>query len=886
MSKDGAAGLTLVARGAPSEHPLLQVSWVRHKAEPYVNGVAHYVSKGKQSPNPPLHLFRGPEGRWQIAPEVGAGLAYAVANGPATHPNTVRAGEWLVPFAADGSNWQPAKDFVLKLDSSGTEKQPLLLEDLGEDFFVRIRATKLVWFVDPKTGLAAHSGAKAAGSLSKPGVRYCPVCAACFSANNFQSQHIPNVHKPPAPSAPLCTHDGRGGVLLSWQVGQVSAVTEPVSFAVECSVDGGEWESVNEDTLSPEARVCVPPSSLRGGHTYRFRVATHSLCMRGPFGDASATFLAGAAPAVPMLAHHGSSYEGTPSAEDLAEALSGSLAPDNKGDRPPSIPPRSGDRRVPKAPAGAFSNHNKANDQFTPPVSPPANSVHSEMGAVAAARKIKQTKSQKTATAKMAAVESGKQSRDKGSSGGGGTNKRRLEDATADDLLDLAGPDGLTWSLEEMWEIMTASSASGHNKSRSQSAQDHDEEVAKRLRQHEPESRFAGATTGSAAVASAAGIFTGSSSTSSSASPTSRASASTTAASGVDSCAIDLSGGSTFAPVHPTPFSSPPHPFEGDDDDIDDDPPPELFARALSREMRHARQAQEAGAHSDVYLDAMLQHFAAQPLAPNYRDLSDRSDADEILDGVSTCDSSSARSASTNGASARPDVPPSLPPRKARNGQSPESLAAPDASPADPAAVSETQRLIKLRVSLQGASLASCHRQITKQALLKLSQAGWTRELSLMLTHASAEAAEAAAADDATCRYLLRQIRAHRHARLPPARSGPATIHLIGPSATLSPPSANSLLLLLPMAIAIVAAFLALAASLGSVSTTLGLLQARAVAMPYWWLGAQWWAQRAAPAPRCRWAWPRGCVPDNAMTHRCRMRPLRALARDMCEANI
>ena len=350
------------------------------------------------------------------------------------HPNTVRAGEWLVPFAADGSNWQPAKDFVLKLDSSGTEKQPLLLEDLGEDFFVRIRATKLVWFVDPKTGLAAHSGARLqARSRNRACVTVLCV-QACFRPTT-SSPSIPNVHKPPAPSAPLCTHDGRGGVLLSWQVGQVSAVTEPVSFAVECSVDGGEWESVNEDTLSPRARVCVPPTSLRGGHTYRFRVATHSLCMRGPFGDASATFLAGAAPAVPMLAHHGSSYEGTPSAEDLAEALSGSLAPDNKGDRPPSIPPGSGDRRVPKAPAGAFSNHNKANDQFTPPVSPPANSVHSEMGAVAAARKIKQTKSQKTATAKMAAVESAKQSRDKGSSGGGGTNKRRLEDATADDLL-------------------------------------------------------------------------------------------------------------------------------------------------------------------------------------------------------------------------------------------------------------------------------------------------------------------------------------------------------------------------------------------------------------------------------------------------------------------
>ena len=120
----------LTARGVPQQHPLLGVSWVRDEAEPYVNGVPHYVSKGKHSPNPPLHLFRGNEGRWQIAPGVRAGLAYAVANGPAAHPNTVRAGEWLVPVASDGSNWQPAKDFVLKVDGSGTEEQPLLLEEL------------------------------------------------------------------------------------------------------------------------------------------------------------------------------------------------------------------------------------------------------------------------------------------------------------------------------------------------------------------------------------------------------------------------------------------------------------------------------------------------------------------------------------------------------------------------------------------------------------------------------------------------------------------------------------------------------------------------------------------------------------------------------------
>ena len=61
---------SLTARGVPSQHPLLGVSWVRDEAQPYVNGVAHYVSKGKVSPTPPLHLFRGNEGRWQIAPGV------------------------------------------------------------------------------------------------------------------------------------------------------------------------------------------------------------------------------------------------------------------------------------------------------------------------------------------------------------------------------------------------------------------------------------------------------------------------------------------------------------------------------------------------------------------------------------------------------------------------------------------------------------------------------------------------------------------------------------------------------------------------------------------------------------------------------------------------
>ena len=98
----------LSSRGVPTEQPLLACIWVRDTAEPSVNGGPHFVSCGGKgaAANATLHTYQGRDGMWQIAPEVGARLAYAVARSPARHPNTVRAGEWLLPKPPDGE-WLP-----------------------------------------------------------------------------------------------------------------------------------------------------------------------------------------------------------------------------------------------------------------------------------------------------------------------------------------------------------------------------------------------------------------------------------------------------------------------------------------------------------------------------------------------------------------------------------------------------------------------------------------------------------------------------------------------------------------------------------------------------------------------------------------------------------
>lgn len=79
----------LVSKGAPFEHGKLNVEWARSSTEPDVNGAAHFVNDKEK-----LHLYRSAGGMWSIAPDVDAGIAFAIARTTALHPNTIKAGEW------------------------------------------------------------------------------------------------------------------------------------------------------------------------------------------------------------------------------------------------------------------------------------------------------------------------------------------------------------------------------------------------------------------------------------------------------------------------------------------------------------------------------------------------------------------------------------------------------------------------------------------------------------------------------------------------------------------------------------------------------------------------------------------------------------------------
>jgi len=271
--------VVLLSKGAPIEHGRLNTTWERDAAEPEVNGFPHFTNaKGS------LHLFRTAEGLWEIAPEIDAGKAFAVARTAAAHPNTIKPGEWSLP---KGGGWAKASGFKVSTEGPNTEDRPFDVNvDLGADFFIRVRTTKVVWFRDPATGEVMHSGAKAAGVSKKPGKRYCPLCEHSFSANNFVSQHVRNLHTPPAPTAPTVTPDGEGGVTLDWSIEGWAVAAEPCSFAVQFSTDSGEnWTTGVEDTLTNEPRAHI--ASLSAEQTYTFRVAAHSIAALGNYSESS-----------------------------------------------------------------------------------------------------------------------------------------------------------------------------------------------------------------------------------------------------------------------------------------------------------------------------------------------------------------------------------------------------------------------------------------------------------------------------------------------------------------------------------------------------------------------------------------------------------------------
>jgi len=107
-----------------------------------------------------------------------------------------------------------------------------------------------------------HSAAKpgGAGGRAKPGKRYCHICHKCFSANNFQTQHLANLHRPGAPREITCVPDGVGGVHLWWKAPPPPESGEPelTAFQLRFSIDGGNsWQVHPPGSRPPERSVPI-----------------------------------------------------------------------------------------------------------------------------------------------------------------------------------------------------------------------------------------------------------------------------------------------------------------------------------------------------------------------------------------------------------------------------------------------------------------------------------------------------------------------------------------------------------------------------------------------------------------------------------------------------
>ena len=112
-----------------------------------------------------------------------AGIAKST-DSDALHPASVRSDEWLPRFVS------------ISFSGATSQNKPVSLEhDLGVDFFFRsdVRLTKPIWYVSP-SGKLTHSAAKRHGDVL--GTRWCHLCHADVSSNNFVSQHMKRVHHP------------------------------------------------------------------------------------------------------------------------------------------------------------------------------------------------------------------------------------------------------------------------------------------------------------------------------------------------------------------------------------------------------------------------------------------------------------------------------------------------------------------------------------------------------------------------------------------------------------------------------------------------------------------------------------------------------------------
>lgn len=240
------------------------------------------------------------------------GAVLASAASDARAPMTVGAASWRT---ADGAALGPK--FSLLAQGPNSEDAPFTVDELGDDVFVRGVHSGVIWFVCPTTGETYHSAAKPGTGVAgrtRPGKRWCHICRKCFSANNFSSQHLPNMHRPPPLGAITVSRGADGAVELAWAPVAAAGI-RTTSYSLKASPDGGiTWLDCME---LDEPSATIPGAALRHGYYYRFKAAAVNLAGMGSFSP----------DAGPVARLDGPPPFGAPAAEEAPDVVGDTVDP-------------------------------------------------------------------------------------------------------------------------------------------------------------------------------------------------------------------------------------------------------------------------------------------------------------------------------------------------------------------------------------------------------------------------------------------------------------------------------------------------------------------------------------------------------------------------------
>ena len=254
VAMDALLLVTLRSKGAPDAFGFLNCEWIRTTQT--MNGRPCFLLSDLSGTSQPLHMYYA-GGHWQIAADINAGLVFAAARSFSEHPNTVTPQSWRL--ATGEAELQPCESFEVECDGPNTVEQPFEMVDLGADFFFRAQIRRrVIWYRCPRADEVFHSGAKGGGDRrDRPGKRFCPLCQNSFSANNFKSQHVANLHRPAAPTE-VMTRPIAGGLELCWvPPPQARDVPPTLSYCVQFMVEGDNWQVGVKDTMTAEPRVTL-----------------------------------------------------------------------------------------------------------------------------------------------------------------------------------------------------------------------------------------------------------------------------------------------------------------------------------------------------------------------------------------------------------------------------------------------------------------------------------------------------------------------------------------------------------------------------------------------------------------------------------------------------